>query len=59
MDNAAAHKIHTDIVAPLRLGDNIPAQPLSGQREVSSPTVHSGGRGGFERSTSTTSANKA
>lgn len=47
MENTA-QKIRTDIVAPLRLGDNISAQPVSGKSEVSSKAVHSIGRGGYE-----------
>lgn len=38
-----------DVVAPLRLGNANPAQPLSGTNAIEAKAVHGQGRGGFER----------
>ena len=47
MENLAVKS--RDVVAPLRLGNVIPAQPLSGNSTVEAKAVHGQGRAGFER----------
>jgi hypothetical protein len=47
MDNLAMKS--RDVVAPLRLGSAVPAQPLSGNNTVNAKAVHGLGRAGYER----------